>query len=60
MDLFIAVGFHTIWFTPIVFVLSLIKIIKAIKEGEEHKGHTVACVVSFWLMIVPIFLAVLL
>lgn len=53
----IAIGFYTIWFTPIVFVCSLIGAIKAIKEERETKEYTIACSISFMMIIIPMFLA---
>ena len=51
---------YSIWFTQVIFILSLINIIKAIKNNKDHKGSTIACVLSFWFMIVPfIFVSLL-
>ncbi len=49
----------TIWFTPIIFLSSLIKIIKLIFEGKDYKLYLIACLISFWLIVVPLFVAVL-
>ncbi len=55
MTALIVIGYYTIWFTPIIFITSLIGAMKAIKDGTDHKGYTIVCVISFWLIIVPIF-----
>ncbi|WP_160723062.1 hypothetical protein [Isachenkonia alkalipeptolytica] len=49
------IGFYTIWFTPIIFVVNLIGAMKAVKEGRETTVHTGACAISLLLIVIPIF-----
>ncbi len=55
----VAIGFYTIWFTPIVFIVSLLGAIKSIHSGESMKGNAIICAISFWLIIVPIFVTII-
>ncbi len=50
------IGYLTIWFTPIIFVTSLIGAIKAIKEGRDTEKYTIACCISLMLIVIPIYI----
>jgi hypothetical protein len=56
MQFIIGLGYYTIWFTPIIFVTSLIGAIKAIKDGEETKGYTLSCCISLMLIVIPMYM----
>jgi hypothetical protein len=59
MNLIINTGLFTIWFTPIVFVASLLGAIKSIYKGESMGKNAIVCAISFWLIVVPIYLSTL-
>lgn len=48
------IGYCTIWFTPIIFIVNLVGVMKAIKEGRETKKYTVLCCISFMLITITI------
>lgn len=54
-----AIGFYTIWFTPIIFVTSLIGAIKAIKEGRGTEKYTIICCISLMFIVIPIYIMLL-
>ncbi|MCF6465956.1 hypothetical protein C3E90_08715 [Clostridium sp. Cult2] len=56
MRFLLAIGYLTIWFTPIIFVTSLIGAIKAIKEGRDTQIYTIACCISLMLIVIPIYI----
>ncbi len=59
MHFLLIIGFYTIWFTPIIFVMSLIGAIKAIKEGRNTKKYTIACCISLMIILVPMYIMLL-
>lgn len=59
MMFLMGLGFYTIWLTPIVFIGNLVGLLKAIKNEEETKAYTVLCAISLWLIVVPMFVAIL-
>lgn len=54
------IGYYCIWFTPIIFILSLIGVMKSIKEGKETSGYTKACCISFIMIVIPMYCALML
>lgn len=59
MQFFVVVGFYTIWFTPVMFVVNLIEAIKAIKEGRQTEKYTAACCFSLMLIVIPMYMMLL-
>lgn len=48
----------TVWYTPIIFLSSFIKIIKLILQDKEYKWYLPLRSTNFWLIVVPAFVAV--
>lgn len=49
------IGFWTIWFTPAIFVISLIEAIKAIKDWRDYGKYGFVCCVSLMLIVIPMY-----
>ncbi len=57
MEYLPVIGFYTIWFTPFIFVYTMIGAMKAIKEERDPIIHTIACCISLMLIVIPILIS---
>lgn len=60
MNTLIVVGYYTIWFTPAIFVINIIRAIKAIKNNEETSLYTFIASLSLMLIVIPMYMMLML
>ncbi len=59
LDFFETIFSITIFFTPIIFIISFVKTIEAVVKKKDYRILLTITIVSFWLIIVPSIMTIL-
>lgn len=50
-----SIGFYTMWFLPPLFIWSLVELFKKMKNEETYTVNMVICMITLWMILVPMF-----